>query len=108
MREVLFALEDDLVSLGWLRQIMKYALPNKPKDDDLLAVVLHRLLHEGVEIGHATDVGGHVKFAAWNGTVETRIDRAFREMETARQVEGEDDWAFWLCLRANVDEYEEC
>lgn len=105
VQEVMDALQDDLVSVGEVRQIIADTAVEKAEGSDPLEQVLRRVLADDVEIGYAKNVDGkYVKFVAWKGSITERCERAYRELETC----GHSDrgFAFWLCLRANVDEYE--
>jgi hypothetical protein len=93
-------LHHDLVSSGWLMQEVREANGTT----DCMEQVIRRLLSDGVEIGYAIADGEYVKFIAWNGTIDERYRRAHHERQLS---EGHDrSYAFWLCLHANVDEYE--
>lgn len=99
------SLQSDLVSAGELRQIIANALPDTTVEHGFVADVLRQLLAEGVEIGETTNTdGAHVKFTAWKGSVSNRCDRATRQVESSSDVDR--DFAYWLCLRENADEYE--
>lgn len=104
-QEVMESLQSDLVSAGELRQIIANALPDKTIGSAFIAEVIRHLLEEGVEIGDARNTDGtYVKFIAWRGTVSDRCERAIRQVESVSG--GDREFAFWLCLRDNVDEYE--
>ena len=68
--------------------------------------VLSELLATGnVEIGQTHQAKpDYLEFVAWNGSIEERISRA---VEAVDAVESRDaDFAYWLCLRENVDRFE--
>lgn len=99
------ALRADLVSAGELRQIIDRSWPSSASGEDVIRVVLEALLSHGIEVGDATRSGeGYVKFTAWRGDSVTRSERALRQARAC--AERDRDWAYWLCLRHHVDEYE--
>jgi hypothetical protein len=99
------ALKDDLVSAGELRQIVADSLVETAEARDYMAEVIRHLLAESIEIGEARNIeGNYVKFIAWKGSITDRCERAFRQWESLHQSDRE--FAFWFCLRENVDEYE--
>jgi hypothetical protein len=105
VQKVRAALQEELVSVGEVRQIIADPAVAQAEGSDPLEQVLRRVLADDVEIGYAKNVGGtYVEFVAWKGSIAERCERAYREVDTC----GHSDrgFAFWLCLRANVDEYE--
>ena len=99
------ALQDDLVSVGEVRQIIADTAGAKAEGGDPLEQILRGLLADDIEIGYAKNVSGnYVKFVAWKGSITERCERAYHELETCG--DGDRGFAFWVCLRANVDEYE--
>lgn len=68
--------------------------------------LLADLLSTGkVEIGEAKELSpGASEFVAWSGTIQDRIRRARDAVNNA--VGYDKDFAYWLCLRENVDRYE--
>ena len=98
--EILKELQHDLVSCGWMLQTLSAG-------DSIQAVreSLSVILTDSIVIGDAIDTKkGHVKFVAWTGTREEQIERAIRRY--ASSAHPNNDYAFWLCLKQNVDEYE--
>jgi hypothetical protein len=99
------ALQNDLVSYDELRQLVICNLPNDVAESIAVEVVVRNLLAEDVQIGHTLNADGkYVKFVAWKGSISERIERARREAESAEECNRE--FAYWLCLSKNVDEYE--
>lgn len=104
--EILEMLEDDMVSHGLLAQCLNQADSSTTSPEDGLAKVLKGLLATGkVEIGMAKmTTPDYVEFVAWKGTGDERVDRA---MEAVAEADGPDkEFAYWLCLRENVDRFE--
>lgn len=98
------ALQSDLVSAGEFGQIIAGAVPGGSVGSEFISNVLAALLND-VEIGNAVSVDdGYVKFIAWRGSVASRCERAIRQAQAA--TENDRAFAFWLCLKENVDEYE--
>jgi hypothetical protein len=103
--DILESLHEDMASHGWLVQCIKNGggtFELEPRVKELLA----ELLSSGkVEIG-TTELPrpDYLEFVAWRGAVDERISRA---MSAVDAVKGHDkDFAYWLCLRENVDRYE--
>lgn len=46
-----------------------------------------------------------VKFIAWRGTVEERVSRAMESVATA--IGADKEFAYWICLRENIDGFED-
>jgi hypothetical protein len=98
------ALHSDLVSAGVFGQIIADAFPGGSVGSEFSSIVLAAVLND-VEIGNAVSVDdGYVKFIAWRGSVASRCERAIRQAQAA--TESERAFAYWLCLKQNVDEYE--
>jgi hypothetical protein len=68
--------------------------------------LLVELLSSGkVEIGEEKELSpGASEFVAWRGTVAERVRRAGIAVSNA--VGHDKQFAYWLCLRENVDRYE--
>ncbi len=105
--EIIELLNNDIVSRGFLVQCIEQnkiaAISQTPNVND----VLEELLISGkVEIGIAKMSNpNYVEFVAWKGTVSKRLSRA---IETTYNVSTPDrEFAYWLCLRENVDSYED-
>lgn len=104
-RKIKDALQMDLVSVGELRQIVLDTAGREGDVAGFVRKIVRQLLTGNVEIGEACNVeGGYVKFVAWRGSVGERCERARLVMRTCQ--EDDQGFAFWLCLRDNVDEYE--
>jgi hypothetical protein len=100
------ALKDDLVSWAEFRQLIENVLSDTQDVWPHVEKLLGLLLMADVEIGNAVCCDRpHIKFIAWRGGVENRVERAKIEIE--RHSEQDRAFAFWLCLRASVDEFEE-
>jgi hypothetical protein len=67
---------------------------------------LTELLSSGsVDVGEAKlSSPEYVEFMAWKGTVEERVERASAAIDAAHGPDKE--FAYWLCLRRNVDRFE--
>lgn len=103
--QIIEELNDDMVSHGWLIQIIEEDENcHSPRPD--LQIVLAEVLAKGVEIGVARSASpDHVEFIAWKGTIAERIARA---VDQVKNCSGPDkDFAYWLCLRRNVDRFED-
>jgi len=104
-QRVIDSLQNDLVSVGELRQIIMDSLVEKSESRGCMTQVIQDLLAQGVEIGETRNIEGkYVKFVAWKGSIIERWERASRHVESLDQID--QDYAFWLCLQNNVDEYE--
>jgi hypothetical protein len=99
-------LNDDMVDHGLLVQCVD---ENTSGDDEPRLGwknVLRELLLSGkVEIGVAKIASPHfVEFVGWKGTVEERVARAIKRVETLNDLDR--PFAYWLCLEENVDRFE--
>lgn len=104
--DVLEMLADDMVSHGWLVQYLEQSESSSSPVDERIRLLLTQLLSSSkVEIGipeQATPE--YLEFVAWKGTVEERVRRALAAVDA---VSGHDElFAYWLCLRENVDRFE--
>ncbi len=105
--QILKLLNDDMVSHGLLVQCIEevkstYELQKLCVND----VLEELLLSEKVEIGIAKiATSNYVEFIAWKGTVGERVSRAIETIHTVSDTDRE--FAYWLCLRKNVDRFEE-
>jgi hypothetical protein len=99
-------LNDDLVSHGFLAQYLACSDRFVSSSDTGLRNLLAELLSSGkVEIGEARQsTPGYVEFIAWKGTVAERVNRAQDSVDSAEG--GDKEFAYWLCLRENVDRFE--
>jgi hypothetical protein len=100
-------LNEDMLSHGLLSQCVEQAEEDDTPSHLRVRDVLAELLSSGeVEVGEAKLASpDYVEFIAWKGTVESRVRRA---MESANSMSGHDkEFAYWLCLRKNVDRFEE-
>lgn len=105
-KDILTMLSYDMVSRGLIAQCVEDA------EDDLLSpsekegkVLRELLASETVEIGAPEQLRpDYLEFVAWRGTVEDRIRRAMRAV--ADTVGHDREFAYWLCLRKNIDRYE--
>lgn len=98
-------LRADMLSYGVLEQQLRNSVGCEQGVEDLDSL-LERLLSAGdVEIGTARLANpAYVEFLAWTGSIESRIERAHRAVEGAEVKEK--PFAYWLCLKKNVDRYE--
>lgn len=104
--QILELLNDDMVSHGLLVQcIGEEKSTDQSRKLSMNDVLEELLLSEKVEIGIAKmSAPNYVEFIAWKGTVGKRVSRA---IETAYSVSVPDrEFAYWLCLRENVDRFE--
>ena len=103
---ILEALESDIVSNGFLVQLIRNAEGDMPPSQERIRQVLIMLLSKGcVEIGNARIAGpDYVEFIAWNGNSHARITRAMNAVSTTN--DNEKEFAFWLCMRKNIDRFE--
>jgi len=104
--EILDELNSDIVSHGLIIQFMKDANVYEGLAAIRVEGVLSELLTTAnVEIGNANLAGpDYVEFIAWKGTVAERISRA---MQAVNLLSGPDkEFAYWLCLRKNIDRFE--
>lgn len=98
---ILEMLNEDMVSHGWLVQCLDEQSP--PPSE--WKTVLTELLAGEVEIGEARLASPeYVEFIAWNGTIEERVSRAAKRIEST--VGSDQEFAYWLALRKNVDRFE--
>lgn len=99
-------LSDDLVSHGWLVQCVGQLYASNAIHLHLTGILEELLMSEKVEIGETRLVGSdYIEFIAWKGHVSQRISRANEAVEHASGPEKA--FAYWLCLRQNVDRFEE-
>ena len=104
--DVLDELHEDLISHGWLVQAIMLADQGSRPSQSRIINVLTELLETGqVEIGltHQAEPD-YLEFVAWNGTVEGKTSRALEAVAAANGPDKE--FAYWLCLRENVDRFE--
>lgn len=104
--EILEMLTDDIVSHGLLVQCVEQVESDANSSRVRVRNTLAELLASGrVEVGVARlATPDYVEFVAWKGTVDERVRRA---IEAASSVSGPDEeFAYWLCLRENVDRFE--
>jgi hypothetical protein len=97
--------DTDMVEHGFFAQCAADGGGDTPLDsrvEDLLA----ELLSSGkVEIGEVKQPQpGASEFVAWRGSVAERVRRANTAVGLA--VGYDKQFAYWLCLRENVDQYE--
>jgi hypothetical protein len=99
-------LGDDIVSHGLLVQCIELDQSCGGEPPLTWKEVLEELLAGEVEIGIARNtLASYVEFIAWRGSVSERISRAVQSVNNAAAFDKE--FAYWLCLRKNVDRYEE-
>ena len=105
--EIIGMLSEDLVSHGILAQYLYQKNTNTPSSKDTIENVLKEMLSSGkVEIGSVNVARpNYVEFVAWKGDTNERVERA---MDAVAKASGADkEFAYWLCLRENVDRFEE-
>jgi hypothetical protein len=99
-------LNDDIVSHGLVVQCLRQSESSTAPIDASIGHVLTELLaSNNVDVGDARlSSPERVEFIAWKGTVEERVKRA---LSAIHAVNGPDqEFAYWLCLRRNVDRFE--
>jgi len=94
-----------------LYKFLMQPISSEDKDvhDDEVRCVLLELLKSGiVEIGYTTKTrADKVDFVAWKGAPEIRAERALNKINDALHLNEDASYAYWLCLRENVDRYED-
>jgi hypothetical protein len=101
---VLDILSTDIASCSDIKQIIRET-PDKENRNISMDEVIRELLLQNIRIGQTVDIGGYVKFIAWNGAVDGLIKRAHHEINS--QLEYNKDYAVWFCLPENIDEEEQ-
>ena len=107
LEDVLEMLSDDIVFHGWLIQYLQENESDSTPLSERIELVLTELLSSGkVEVGMPElKTPDFLEFVAWKGTVVARVRRAVAAVDA---VTGLDQlFAYWLCLRENVDRFEE-
>lgn len=95
----------DMVDRGFLIQCIAERGGSQPLKSRVETVLADLISSGNVEIGVTTELRpGVSEFVAWRGTVQERIRRA--QDATSAAVGHDQDFAYWLCLRDNVDRYE--
>lgn len=106
INDIFQMLNDDMVSHGLLAQCVEQTNTGAIYSQLGIKNVLAELLAtEKVEVGVAKLVKpDYVEFIAWRGSV---AERASRAMDAVAAASGADkEFAYWLCLRENVDRFE--
>jgi hypothetical protein len=99
-------LNEDMVSHGLLVQCVEDDVIRGDEPLSGWKVVLDELLSGEVEIGTAKSANGeYVEFIAWKGSTKDRISRAVEAL--IRSPASAKEFAYWLCLRKNIDRYDE-
>ena len=102
---ILDLLNDDMVSHGLLVQCVEDGEIAGDDPKPIWKHVLEELISGDVEIGTARQASPeYVEFIAWRGNTNDCILRALESVRTANEFDRE--FAYWLCLRGNVDRYE--
>jgi len=106
INDILEILEDDMVSHGLIAQYLKQLNTDALPIEELIKDALKRLLLSGnIEIGIAKmKMPDYLEFVAWNGTVDEKVSRALNAVANINEPDKE--FAYWLCLKENVDRYE--
>jgi hypothetical protein len=99
-------LNDDIVSHGLLAQCVEQFGSDAIHPQVRVKDLLEELLTSGkVDIGVARLASpDFVEFVAWKGSVVERTSRAMDAVAAASGANKE--FAYWLCLRQNVDRFE--
>jgi hypothetical protein len=104
--DILDMLDNDIVSHGLIAQCLRQADTDALQFEELIKETLKGLLASGnVEIGiPEMKTPDYLEFVAWKGTVDERVSRA---VDAVANVSGPDkEFAYWLCLRENIDRFE--
>ena len=102
--DIIETLKDDLVSHGFLVQCLGMREATPPAEEEIKDVLTELLASGEVEIGETKSLPDYVEFIAWNGSIEDRVNRG---IEAVAAADGHDkEFAYWLCLRQNVDRFE--
>ena len=106
LNDLIEMLEDDIVSHGLFAQYLKQENSDEHPIEELIGDALKQLLlSERVEIGIARmKTPDYLEFVAWNGKVDEKVSRALAAVATANGPDKE--FAYWLCLKENIDHYE--
>ncbi|MCY2937225.1 MAG: hypothetical protein NTV55_02565 [Planctomycetota bacterium] len=103
---ILEMLGNDIVSRGLVAQCIRESDESQSISAEKECSLLKNLLTSNlIEIGVPRLLNSdYVEFVAWVGPVEDRVCRA---MEAVTKEIGQDkEFAYWLCLRKNIDRYE--
>jgi hypothetical protein len=108
-RQIQDAAKEDIISYGWLRQNIKNIPPEEVDFEVFVKAVISDLLTSGIQIGNTYKAvknnKGYTGFRAWKGTVQERIERAYKVVDFYLNP-FDRDWAFCFVLPQNVDEHE--
>lgn len=90
----------DLQTINWNSPIVR-------PTDEQIRNALREILESGeIQIGETNlDTPDYLAFVAWTGSVEERAERALKSMLECN--DSDRPFAYWLCLRENVDRYED-
>lgn len=105
--DIIEDLADDMIDHGWLVQYLQGIEHGSTPLVERIRLVLTELLESGkVDVGRPVQATqDYLEFVAWKGTVGERVKRALAAVDAA---DGHDkSFAYWLCLRENVDRFEE-
>ena len=103
---ILEMLGNDMVSRGLVAQCIRETDESQSISAEKERGLLRSLLASKIiEIGTPRLLNSdYVEFAAWVGSVEDRVCRAMEAV--AKEIGHDKEFAYWLCLRKNVDSYE--
>ena len=103
---ILEMLNSDMVSRGLIAQCFKESENGLLLSTSQESEILRRLLaSDGIAIGDPNLLRpDYVEFVGWVGTVEDRVRRAMDAVATS--VGHDKEFAYWVCLRKNVDRFE--
>ena len=104
--EILEMLNSDMVSRGLITQCLEESKNGLTLTSSQEGEVLSQLLaSDGISIGVPKQLRpDYIEFVGWMGTVEDRVRRAMDAVDNA--VGHDKEFAYWLCLRKNVDRFE--
>lgn len=100
-------LDDDMLNHGLLSQHLQDQNESSPLSEEILRETLKTLLESGkVAIGNARlKTPDYVEFVAWGGELNNQIERAISAISATQSPDK--DFAYWLCLRDNIDRVED-
>ncbi len=106
IKSVIEDLHIDLVYHEWFVQTVASCNEERRPSQAEIAEILRELLQTGeVEIGRTERKPDYLEFIAWRGTVDERVKRAMTNIDSTRGLERA--FCYWLCLRKNIDRYED-
>ena len=104
--EVLALLSHDAVSHGWIAQTVAEGTNLDVPLREQITTLLTTLLDSGlVDVGTLREAShDRLEFVAWSGSTQARVSKALDNADQA--CDADKEFAYWLCLRQNVDRFE--